>query len=1289
MIDSKLLLADLQKQVTALEQDLAEQLVALPEVAALLDAEYEAEKRARRAGNGSFAWRQEQLTQIAVAWVLGTVFLRWSEDNKLIDPVLSGPGERLAQAEDAQLEHYRRHPEHTDADWLAEQFEVLRGTDAGKLLFDPEHNPMYWVPISHDAAKALTAFWRGSDGATLRHEFTDPDWGTRFLGDLYQDLSEDAKKRYALLQTPRFVESFILDRTLTPAIEEFGLDGLRLIDPACGSGHFLLGAYERLVEAWKEESYSIEPYQLAERALASVHGVDTNPFAVAIARFRLMVAALKTAGVTTLKQAAGQRWRPLVACTDSLRTLERQESFELVDEAIGYRARWEDIQDFDDQKLLYSGSYHVVVGNPPYIVPKDPDQSEYYRKRWSACYRQYQLTVPFAQRIFDLARRSQDDGLGAGFAGQITSNAFMNKEFGKKLVEEFLPTVELAYVIDASGAIIPGHGTPTVILIGRRAAPSRRDSVRAVLRVQDEPGIPVDPANGLVWSSIVRQVEKPGSESEFVSVVDIPRGRLTGHPWSLSGGGADQLMNRLRQCRLNLGEGIQRPIGRAVRMGSEEAFVRPRRRTQLVPPRSIWRGLVDGGEVRDYQVKHLPPVLYPYADSGASTFLERELWPFRRTLEERRTFSGNMADGGRAWWEYMQHTASAYTTPLSICFANVSTHNHFVLRRGGEVFDAHAPAIKLHSSASEADHHALLGLLNSSVVCFWLRQTSPPKGGSGIGRGIQPEPWMERFEFSGSSVEKVPLPSGAVPSGVELDSLASKLAALTPSQIVADALPTRDRLNNARREFETLRSKMIYLQEELDWRVYRSYGLISAEDSVGVSWDGEPVPLLLGERAFEILLARRIAAGESDSKWFVRHRSAPVVGMSDDWPEEYRRVVEARLDLMKKRRELALVERPECKRRWVSEPWEKQQERALRGWLLDRLEGRELWFEVDINGEEQPAPRSVSALADLLRTDEDFTSVASLWAGDALGRPDAELVEVIGELVDFEHVPFLAAYRHKPAGLSKRAEWERTWDLQRQEDAVANRLGFDEPTHAGVRDKVLAEVGPVPVPPKYGSGDFLRNSYWTQRGKLDVPKERFISYPAATRDGDGSLLLGWAGWDHRQQAQALAVLVGQRRGEDGWGAERVAPLLAGLVEVLPWVHQWHSEVDPLYGAAPGDIYDGFLDAQLGELELSRAQLAAWRPTGRVDVAPLPRRTASRARKADGAEPRTRRPRTAPDSAHLDVIVTAAAQGPLSNEQIRDLTGLDAPGARAAAQHLVAEGRLVTTGQRRGMRYQLP
>ncbi len=53
-------------------------------------------------------------------------------------------------------------------------------------------------------------------------------------------------------------------------------------------------------------------------------------------------------------------------------------------------------------------------------------------------------------------------------------------------------------------------------------------------------------------------------------------------------------------------------------------------------------------------------------------------------------------------------------TPLSIAFAYVATHNHFVLDRGGKVFKQSAPVIKLPVDATEDDHLQLLGLLNSS-----------------------------------------------------------------------------------------------------------------------------------------------------------------------------------------------------------------------------------------------------------------------------------------------------------------------------------------------------------------------------------------------------------------------------------------------------------------------------------------------------------------------------------------------------------------------------------------------
>jgi hypothetical protein len=152
----------------------------------------------------------------------------------------------------------------------------------------------------------------------------------------------------------------------------------------------------------------------------------------------------------------------------------------------------------------------------------------------------YSLAVPFMERLFRLAvkgesrkgakavgRRRTDKDLdlapsrapSAGFIGQITANSFMKREFGKKLIEQFLPTVDLTHVIDTSGAYLPGHGTPTVILFGRNRKPVG-GTIRTVMGIRGEPSTPDDPSRGLVWSAIVEQIDQPGSQSEFVSVGD-------------------------------------------------------------------------------------------------------------------------------------------------------------------------------------------------------------------------------------------------------------------------------------------------------------------------------------------------------------------------------------------------------------------------------------------------------------------------------------------------------------------------------------------------------------------------------------------------------------------------------------------------------------------------------------------------------------------------------------------------------------------------------------------------
>ncbi len=342
MIQRQSLLSDLQRTLRQLEADLRQRCDELPDVSAALRTEYDAAKEAQRTAESFEEWRAGTITQVAAAWVLSCVFARFLEDNQLVDPPrISGPGERLRRARDEYEIYFRKHPQHTYRDYLLDVFDRLGELPGGREIFG-RHNPIHqqrgWP--SGDAARTLLEFFQRIEPTTgeLVHDFTDESWDTRFLGDLYQDLSEDARKKYALLQTPEFVEEFILDRTLEPAIDEFGLDGsgqrsavsgqqdrlkadkltaesfFKMIDPACGSGHFLLGSFRRLFERWQKAEPGTNSRVLAQRALASVHGVDVNPYAVAIARFRLLLAALRSCGIGRLADP----FEINLACGDSL-----------------------------------------------------------------------------------------------------------------------------------------------------------------------------------------------------------------------------------------------------------------------------------------------------------------------------------------------------------------------------------------------------------------------------------------------------------------------------------------------------------------------------------------------------------------------------------------------------------------------------------------------------------------------------------------------------------------------------------------------------------------------------------------------------------------------------------------------------------------------------------------------------------------------------------------------------------------------------------------------------------
>jgi len=396
--------------------------------------------------------------QAAVAWVHSGALVQHSEALGL-----SGPGQSIKTALETVAS---LHP-------------------ALQVWCDPEFNPLWKHPIRAADEQAVTDLWAASPLMDYDQDrYGKVTWPAYPLGDLYQLLSGEARKGRALCQTPYWIGELLLHTSYDRAVEVW--DRPRIIDPACGPGHLL-------VESLHVAGHSRGRWPpTAAETLDLVHGVDLDPYAVAIARYRLLVRS----GLGKPEHRAELLDAPVhVVAADAL-----------LDET---------------EPLLRRGQYHVVVANPPYITVKDRDAREAIRQKYKrVCSGTYGLHVPFEVLFHELL-------VPGGWAARLTGNSFMKREFGRPLINDYFPTIDMQWVIDSSGAYIPGHGTPTVILVSRNQAPSS-DKVRSILGKRGEATRPADPAKGLVWSAIRDAVEWREAAERFGRGAEAWTARGTG-----------------------------------------------------------------------------------------------------------------------------------------------------------------------------------------------------------------------------------------------------------------------------------------------------------------------------------------------------------------------------------------------------------------------------------------------------------------------------------------------------------------------------------------------------------------------------------------------------------------------------------------------------------------------------------------------------------------------------------------------------------------------------------------
>jgi type I restriction-modification system DNA methylase subunit len=291
------------------------------------------------------------------------------------------------------------------------------------------------------------------------------------------DLKPELRKAEGVYYTPRFIVNFIVDRTVGRLIRNKTpreLTKIKVVDPSCGSGSFLLRVFELLCEyhvRWFQENPTQQKAELCYRddqnslqltthlkrqiMLNNIFGVDLDQQAVEVTMLSLYLKILEGETRSTLgkqhtlfpKETFLPDLSKNIKCGNSLISPDfyADEQLSLLESNDGSR-----VNAFDwtvEFPAISSGGFDAVVGNPPYVriqILKDirPEDAAYFKRHYSTATKgNYDLYLVFVEKGLSLLNKT-------GLMGYILPSKFLATDYGEPLRKLLSERKAVSEVVD-------------------------------------------------------------------------------------------------------------------------------------------------------------------------------------------------------------------------------------------------------------------------------------------------------------------------------------------------------------------------------------------------------------------------------------------------------------------------------------------------------------------------------------------------------------------------------------------------------------------------------------------------------------------------------------------------------------------------------------------------------------------------------------------------------------------------------------------------------------------------
>ncbi|MEP7232152.1 MAG: TaqI-like C-terminal specificity domain-containing protein [Ginsengibacter sp.] len=432
----------------------------------------------------------------------------------------------------------------------------------------------------------------------------------------------EVRKAGGVYYTPQYIVEYIVQNTvgkLTESKTPEHVAKLKIVDPACGSGSFLIGAYEYLL-SWHLDYYKPEFLKLSATAadntintkvreaaikdrnklpltpdgnltttlkkqilLNNIYGVDIDTQAVEVTKLSLLLKCMEGETGSSINAVMRFGERVLPTLDENIKNGNSLIDVDFYDAQFDFGEE-KKIKPFNWQqafpKVFAQKGFDAVIGNPPYVRQEIlGDIKPYLQKKYKVYHGMADLYSYFIEKGIELLN-------GKGLFGIIVANKWMRANYGEPL-RKWLKQKGILEIIDFGDLpVFQGATTYPCILIADACKEENISFNATAMSTLDFENL----------NSYVEQHKKI-----------VNKNSLNDEGWHLGSEAEQSLLMKLQQAGVSLGEYVKGKIYYGIKTGLNEAFVideATKNRLIAEDERSeeIIKPLLAGRDVKRYEV---------------------------------------------------------------------------------------------------------------------------------------------------------------------------------------------------------------------------------------------------------------------------------------------------------------------------------------------------------------------------------------------------------------------------------------------------------------------------------------------------------------------------------------------------------------------------------------------------------------------------------------------------------------------------------------------------------------